>query len=89
MYDLNVPFVRRWIMWAGARAGSYLKGAGVGQVLLWLVVALPSLVFVAIPALTILVWLSLFWLIEMFCFVILKPFSRKAVHTPKLRLKMS
>ena len=83
MRELEVPFVRRWMMWAAVRAGSKLKGAGPGQALVWLLAALPSLVFVVLPALLILVWLGLFWLVELVFFVVLRPFSRKPVTMPE------
>ncbi|GAA0691028.1 hypothetical protein GCM10010193_51780 [Kitasatospora atroaurantiaca] len=88
MYELGVPFTRRWMMWAAVRLGSHLSGAGVGQIAVWLLVALPSLLFVLVPGLVVLGWLIAFWLIELLAYLALKPFSRKRVHRPNLLVKM-
>jgi hypothetical protein len=90
MYDLGVPFVRRWMMWAAVRAASRWRGAGVGEFLVWLLVAIPVAVFVFIPALVIVVWLAMFWLIEWVFYAPLKLFGRRLrVHRPKLRIRLS
>jgi len=89
MRELGVPFLRRWIMWAAVRLASRLSGFAIGEFLVWLLVALPAFAFVAVPGLIILIWLAVFWLIEMVFFVILKPFSRKPVPRPRLRVRMS
>ncbi|WP_370947201.1 DUF1353 domain-containing protein [Amycolatopsis sp. cg5] len=87
MRELGVAFVRRWMMWAGVRGASKLAGAGAGEVLLWLLVAIPSLIFVLIPGLLIIAWLFLFWLVELLWFVLLKPVSTKPVPQPRLWMK--
>ena len=89
MRELGVPFLRRWIMWAAVRLASRLSGVAIGEFLVWLLVALPAFAFVAVPGLIILIWLAVFWLIEMVFFMILKPFSRKPVPRPRLRVRMS
>jgi hypothetical protein len=71
------------------RFASRLTGATAGQVAVWLVVATPALFFVAIPAAVVLVWLALFWVVELVFFLVLKPFSRRPVNKPRLQLKMS
>jgi hypothetical protein len=62
--ELGVSALRRWIMWAAVRAGGRLSGAGAGQWLLWLLVTVPAVVFLAVPALVLTVWLALFWVLE-------------------------
>jgi hypothetical protein len=62
--ELGVSELRRWIMWAAVRAGSLLSGAGAGSWLLWLLVAVPAVAFLAVPALVLTVWLALFWVLE-------------------------
>ncbi|MET9732486.1 DUF1353 domain-containing protein [Streptomyces sp. NPDC006458] len=62
--ELGVSALRRWIMWAAVRAGSGLSGAGAGSWLLWLLVTVPAVAFLAVPALVVAVWLALFWVLE-------------------------
>jgi Protein of unknown function (DUF1353) len=96
MMELEVAFLRRWIMWAAVRVGG-----GVQQLLrpgLWqlLLVGVPALALVAAPAVLILAALALFWLIELVFYAGLKVFSgrtppneRKPVNPPGLLLKTS
>ncbi|MFF0200131.1 DUF1353 domain-containing protein [Streptomyces sp. NPDC005017] len=62
--ELGVSALRRWIMWAAVRTGSRLSGAGAGSWLLWLLVTVPAVAFLAVPALMVTVWLALFWVLE-------------------------
>jgi hypothetical protein len=92
MRELSVSFVRRWMMWAAVRLGSGkgLVSPGLGQLLLVLLIALPSLALVAAPAAVILVALTIFWLIELLFFLVLAPFSRREkVNKPQFAWKMS
>lgn len=84
MRELGVSFLRRWMMWAAVRTSSGLKDAKLGEVLTWLLVAIPSIVFLAIPILVVLIWLIAFWVLEHIMFGVLKPFSRKKVPRPTL-----
>jgi hypothetical protein len=65
-----------------------MSGAGIAGFLLWLLVALPSLAFVFLPAAVVLIWLAAFWLVEMFFYLALRPF-RRAVRRPRLLVRMS
>ncbi len=78
-------------MWAAVRVGSgrEILRPGFAQLLLVLLIAVPTAAFVAVPALVILVALAVFWLVELLFFVGLKPFSRKPVNRPRLLLKLS
>jgi hypothetical protein len=90
MMELEVAFLRRWIMWAAVRLGGgrELLKPGLWQLLLVLLIAVPAIAFLAVPALVILAGLALFWLIELVFYAGLKPFSkRKPVNPPRLRLK--
>ncbi|CAL9377309.1 DUF1353 domain-containing protein [Streptomyces sp. enrichment culture] len=62
--ELGVSLLRRWIMWAAVRAGGRLSGTGVGELLLWLLVTVPAVAFLAVPAVVLTVWLALFWVLE-------------------------
>lgn len=96
MRELGVPFARRYMMWAAVRLASWVKSVqdlvrpGLWQFLLVLLVAVPSIAFVAVPAVVILVWQFAFWLFELLIFVILKPFSpRKPINRPQFLWKLS
>jgi hypothetical protein len=69
--ELGVSVLRRWIMWAAVRAGGRLKGASVGELLLWLLVTVPAVAFLAVPALVLTVWLTLFWVLEWIAYVLI------------------
>jgi Protein of unknown function (DUF1353) len=95
MRELGVSFLRRWLMWAAVAAATQWvrirSGKGpapkrLGQVAL---IGVPSILFFALPFLTITVWLFLFWVAELITFLILKPFSKKPVNAPKLTWRMS
>ncbi len=103
MRELEVAFLRRWIMWAAVRWGSLFKPGGSKEwwkdswaVLLASAVALP---IVLLPGLTILVALAAFYLLELVFWVPLKlvalgrqafgaPPPRKQVNAPSLLLKL-
>jgi len=104
MRELDVAFLRRWIMWAAVRWGALLKPRGregwlreAWRVLLVTLLALP---IVAPPAVVILAALALFFIVEMIAWVpirlgaVLKrrvrPTERpKEVNLPKLEWKLS
>jgi hypothetical protein len=76
MRELDVPFLRRWIMWASVRWAALFKPRGRKgwpregwQVILFSVVALP---FVAPPALLIIVALTAFNFVELILWVPLR-----------------
>ncbi len=103
MRELDVAFLRRWIMWAAVRWGSLLKPGGRNEwwkdswaVLLATLVALP---IVSFPAAMILLSLAVFYLVELLFWVPLKIVAkikeaagdtppRKQVNTPSLLLKL-
>lgn len=80
MRELGVPFLQRWVMWAAVRTKPFLEAAGFVETIQWLLVGIPALVFVIIPALV--VWVFLF-LFELIAYVILM-LSRAAADTLKL-----
>jgi Protein of unknown function (DUF1353) len=82
--ELDVPFVRRWLMWAAVRFNSRLSGAKPDEVFTWLLVTVPAAIFLIIPAFVVTIWLILLWFIELVLFLILKPFSKKRVNLPKI-----
>jgi hypothetical protein len=103
MWELGVPFLRRWLMWGAVRIGALTKSGGrkhwlrdSWRVIPLLLLALP---IVGPPALLILVALMLFYLVELLVYVPLKLFGRKArapqdpaakeVNAPELELKLA
>lgn len=100
--DLDVAFLRRWIMWAAVRVGALFKEGGrkdwwkdAPRVLLVAVVALPV---VALPAVTIAVSLVIFYAMEWLLWSVLwvaRSIGRlggyqpkKQLNSPSLMLKM-
>ncbi|MGW3115898.1 DUF1353 domain-containing protein [Streptomyces sp. NPDC001107] len=101
MRELDVALLRRWVMWAGVRAGGMwkvVKGGGTWRAVRspavlkraagWLLVAVPTAVFLAVPAVVISVWLFLFWLMEKVLYLVLKAFRKEPNH-PKLYFRTS
>jgi hypothetical protein len=84
MRELGVPFLRRWLMWAAVRAGSLLRGATARDLLVWLLIAVPGLAFVLLPGLLVLVWMGLFWLLELVTFGVLRLLGRHPTQPPLL-----
>lgn len=84
MRELEVSFLRRWMMWAAVRAGCKFESAGFGEVMLVLLVAVPSVVFLLVPVVVVVVWSAVFWIVEAVVFAGLKPFSKKQVNPPKI-----
>jgi Protein of unknown function (DUF1353) len=103
MWELGVPFLRRWMMWGEVRIGALVKPSGrkgwlrdSWRVIPLLLLALP---IVGPPALVILVALTVFYLVELLVYVPLKLFGRKArapqaptakdVNAPELEFKLA
>jgi hypothetical protein len=103
MWELGVPFLRRWLMWGAVRIGALTKPGGrkgwlrdSWRVIPLLLLALP---IVGPPALVILVALAVFYLVELLVYVPQKLFGRKArapqdpaakeVNAPELELKLA
>lgn len=89
MLELDVPFLRRWIMWAAVRwaAGpaSWWAGGGV-RVLQMLAISVPALLVVAAPALVILVALLVGATAEYLLYPVLRlatPERRAPVNRPE------
>ena len=103
MWELGVPFLRRWLRWGAVRVGALVKPGGrkgwlrdSWRVIPLLLLALP---IVGPPALVILVALTVFYLVELLVYVPQKLFGRKArapqdpaakeVNAPALELKLA
>jgi hypothetical protein len=103
MWELGVPFLRRWLMWGAVRVGALTKPGGrkgwlrdSWRAIPLLLLALP---IVGPPALVILVALTVFYLVELLVYVPQKLFGRKArapqdpaakeVNAPALEFKLA
>jgi hypothetical protein len=104
MRELEVPFLRRWIMWAAVRWAALLKERGrkrwlgeAWRVVLFSLVALP---FVAVPGVLIVIALTSFNLLELLFWIplrlggavrteVLKRAPGKQVNLPKVEWKTS
>ncbi|MFB7879068.1 MULTISPECIES: DUF1353 domain-containing protein [unclassified Nocardia] len=84
-FRISVP--RRWMMWAAVRLGSHLRGATVGDVLRWLLIAVPSLVFLALPVTVVTTFLLLFWLVELAFWAASRLARRTTVPPPAPQMK--
>lgn len=62
--ELGVSVPRRWMMWAAVRAASAMSGARGVDWLWFLLITIPSVLFIAIPAIIVQLWLVVFWLVE-------------------------
>lgn len=71
--ELGVSLIRRWMMWAAVRVQSRLSEATWRQRAAWVVVTLPSAVFLAVPALMVGVWLLLFLALESIAYAVSGP----------------
>ncbi|PXX62413.1 uncharacterized protein DUF1353 [Nocardia tenerifensis] len=85
--ELGVSAPRRWMMWTAVRAASRLRGASLAAVVGWVLIAVPSIAFLAVPVIVVQVFLVLFWLVELVCWGIARVFSRTATPPPEPQMK--
>ncbi|KAA8884107.1 DUF1353 domain-containing protein [Nocardia colli] len=85
--ELGVTVPRRWMMWAAVRLASGLRGATPGALITWALIAVPSVVFLAIPAIVVQIFLVLFWLIELLSWGIARLFTRTMTPPPQPQMK--
>jgi len=96
MRELGVSFLRRWIMWAAVSLATRwlnLRNGQIDRVFSWRtaqlsLVAIPSVIFFVVPAIVVIIFGALFWLIEAIVFLSLTPFSKKTVNKPHLTWPM-
>jgi hypothetical protein len=89
--ELGVPYLRRWIMWTAVRWAAGPRSwfaKGPGSFVKMIVIALPTLALVAVPAAAILVVLVIGALAELLAYMPLRWFHRnqmKQVNAPETR----
>jgi hypothetical protein len=86
MRESDVPFLHRWMMWAAVRLNSRLEAASLTEVIAWLLISIPSIVFLLIPSIVLAVWLILGSILEWIFYALLRPFSSKRVNKPTLHV---
>lgn len=96
MRELDVPFTRRWMMWAAVRAASFvrsrgasLRSAGPVELAQLLAIAVPAVCFVAVPFVVVSLWIWFFWWVEAAVYLWLRlarvvTRSDKRVNRPRL-----
>jgi hypothetical protein len=73
--ELGVPFVRRWVMWAAVRLGAMRREpalCGAREGIAFIMILLVGLAVIIAPALAVLVFLFLFWVLEILCWIVLR-----------------
>ncbi|MGW0181763.1 DUF1353 domain-containing protein [Nocardia sp. NPDC003345] len=84
--DVSVP--RQWMMWAGVRFGSRLKGITPPALAVFTVVAVLSVLFLAIPTIVVTVFLVLFWFIEVLAWAVVRVLPhRSPARVPRPEMK--
>ncbi|WP_316574044.1 DUF1353 domain-containing protein [Nocardia canadensis] len=87
LHEFAVSTPRRWMMWAAVRLGSRLRGATPGDLARWLVVALPSVVFLTVPVLVVTLALWLFWVVELAFWAVGRLGRRTSAPPPTPQMK--
>ncbi|MFD3509508.1 DUF1353 domain-containing protein [Nocardia sp. NPDC058666] len=87
LHEAGVSVPRRWMMWAAVRLGSRLRGARAVDVLGWLLIAVPSLIFLAVPVIVVTVALVVFWVVELMFWAVRRLTRRTAAPPPKPQMK--
>ncbi|MGY4102195.1 DUF1353 domain-containing protein [Nocardia sp. R16R-3T] len=85
--EFRVSIPRRYMMWAAVRLGSRLRGATLGDIAQFLLVAIPSVLFLAIPAIVVQVFLWLFWLVELVFWAVARVGQRTEAPPPQPQMK--
>jgi hypothetical protein len=89
MRELNVNFLRRWIMWGAVSLLTHwihrrgLQRLFTKRFLRLLTIAVLAIPFFLIPAVVVQLWLTLFWVVETAVFLARKPFLRGRVARPR------
>jgi hypothetical protein len=64
MRELDVSFIRRYMMWAAVRLASGLQGASATDLRVWLLVTIPSILFLALPTAVVVTFLAIYWVAD-------------------------
>ena len=73
--ELGVPFVRRWVMWAAVRLNGVRREptlCDLREGIAFVVILVAGVSFVIAPAVAVLIFLLLFWLLEVLCWIVLR-----------------
>nr|WP_221333727.1 DUF1353 domain-containing protein [Nocardia transvalensis] len=89
LHEEGVSVPQRWMMWAAVRLGSGLIGASGRDIALFLLVAVPAVVFLIVPVVVVQLWLLLFWVVEAVFWVCSRVAGRTSAPPPKPRVRLS
>ena len=73
--ELGVPFLRRWVMWAAVKLGAMRREpalCGAREGIAFILILLIGLAYVITPAIVVLVFLFVFWVLEILCWIALR-----------------
>ncbi|MGV9821300.1 DUF1353 domain-containing protein [Nocardia xishanensis] len=84
-FGVSVP--RRWMMWAAVRLANRLAGANAREFALFLLVAVPSVLFLAIPVVVVTLSLWFFWVVELVFWVAGRLVAHTAAPPPTPQMK--
>ncbi|MET8779882.1 DUF1353 domain-containing protein [Nocardia sp. NPDC004654] len=84
-FGISVP--RRWMMWAAVRSANRLDGASPRDWVLFLLIAVPSVLFLALPVIVVTLFLWLFWLVELVFWAGGRLATRTPAPPPKPQMK--
>ncbi|MBC7302142.1 MAG: DUF1353 domain-containing protein [Nocardia sp.] len=87
LHEAGVSVPRRWMMWTAVRLGSRLRGARAVDVLGWVLIAVPSVVFLAVPVLVVTTALLVFWAVELVFWAAGRMARRSETPPPKPQMK--
>ncbi|MGS2810132.1 DUF1353 domain-containing protein [Nocardia sp. MW-W600-9] len=87
LHEFAVSTPRRWMMWAAVRLGSRLRGATPGDIARWIVIAVPSLLFLAVPVIVVTLSLWLFWVVELAFWAVGRLGKRTTAPPPTPQMK--
>ena len=93
MRELDVPFLRRWLMWAAVASATtwlhrrhLLRRLFTARTVQILLVAVPGATFFLVPFAVVTIWGALFWLAEAVAYVILRAVGQRRPNAPRVTL---
>lgn len=86
MRELGVSFLRRWIMWAAVRLHSKLSQASWREVALVIIIGIPTVLYLIIPFVVVLIALVIFYVFEYIIFAGIQLRGQKKANEPSLLL---
>lgn len=82
--ELDVPVLRRYVMWGAVRIGGLLKGARPLEILVIVLLALLVLPFALPATLVVMAVLAVLWTVEMLIWAVARLFGKKLVRPRRI-----